>query len=172
MNESITSDVNIKDILKEEYDMLIISNETACQMNQEDIAYLKFAFKHATNLMLTGYRKIDLILSKKLFEITLKFLHKPFTEFQLIDMVEEELNRIQPLKLSSDQGVEVDVYGFSLQDDTPTFLELDERLVDVHTLDAVAVVPRHNVNFQGVHTLAQSNFLDRGNLAGSATMLK
>ena len=101
MNESITSDVNIKDILKEEYDMLIISNETACQMNQEDIAYLKFAFKHATNLMLTGYRKIDLILSKKLFEITLKFLHKPFTEFQLIDMVEEELNRIQPLKLRS-----------------------------------------------------------------------
>jgi Immune Mapped Protein 2 (IMP2) N-terminal domain len=73
---------------------------------------------------------------------------------------------------NSDQGVEVDVYGFSLQDDTPTFLDLDERLVDVHTLDAVAVVPRHNVNFQGVHTLAQSNFLDRGNLAGSATMLK
>jgi len=73
---------------------------------------------------------------------------------------------------NSDQGVEVDIYGFSLQHDTPTFLELDKGLVDMQTLDAVSVVPKHNVNFQGVHSLAQSNFLDRGNLAGAATILK
>jgi hypothetical protein len=51
-------------------------------------------------------------------------------------------------------------------------LALDEGLVDVQDVDAIAVVPKHNVNFQGLHSLLLGNFLDRGNLAGSATTLK
>eukprot|EP00542_Grammatophora_oceanica_P020993 CAMPEP_0194030448 /NCGR_PEP_ID=MMETSP0009_2-20130614/3929_1 /TAXON_ID=210454 /ORGANISM="Grammatophora oceanica, Strain CCMP 410" /LENGTH=171 /DNA_ID=CAMNT_0038670395 /DNA_START=267 /DNA_END=782 /DNA_ORIENTATION=+ len=70
---------------------------------------------------------------------------------------------------NAEQGVEVDVYA--LQDQTPVFLELDDALCEVSQFGAIAVVPKHNVNFQGVKTMAQTNFLDRGNLAGATTHL-
>jgi Immune Mapped Protein 2 (IMP2) N-terminal domain len=73
---------------------------------------------------------------------------------------------------NADQGVEVDVYGFSATDNCPTFLDLDEGLVDVVAFDAIAVVPKHNVNFQGLHSLDMNNFLERGNIAGATTMLR
>jgi hypothetical protein len=90
---------------------------------------------------------------------------------QFIKLAHQKKGRVIKFP-NSHQGVEVDVYGFSIKLDTPTFLALDEGLVDVQDVDAIAVVPKHNVNFQGLHSLLLGNFLDRGNLAGSATTLK
>jgi hypothetical protein len=70
---------------------------------------------------------------------------------------------------NAEQGVEVDIYGF--KNDQPFFLDLDEGLVDITEFNAVAVVPKHNVNFQGIKSLVMSNFLDRGNIAGATTLL-
>mmetsp|Transcript_35060 Transcript_35060/g.49784 ORF Transcript_35060/g.49784 Transcript_35060/m.49784 type:complete len:181 (-) Transcript_35060:136-678(-) len=72
---------------------------------------------------------------------------------------------------NAEKGVEVDVYAFKQSENQPFFLDLDQSLVDVCGFDAIAVVPRHNVNFQGVKTLALNNFLERGNLAGATTTL-
>jgi hypothetical protein len=44
------------------------------------------------------------------------------------------------------------------RNDRPVFLGLDEGLVDVSGFDAIAVTPKHNVNFQGLHTLDMNNF--------------
>lgn len=72
---------------------------------------------------------------------------------------------------NADQGVEVDIYAFRSSDNQPVFLDVDEGMVNVSEFDAVAVLPKHNVNFQGIHTLAMNNFLERGNIAGATTML-
>mmetsp|Transcript_20408 Transcript_20408/g.33793 ORF Transcript_20408/g.33793 Transcript_20408/m.33793 type:complete len:183 (-) Transcript_20408:194-742(-) len=72
---------------------------------------------------------------------------------------------------NADQGVEVDVYAFSQKDNQPVFLDLDEGLIDVNDFDAIAVTPKHNVNFQGIHTLVMQNFVERGNIAGASTIL-
>ena len=73
---------------------------------------------------------------------------------------------------NADQGVEVDIYAFKASDNCPVFLGLDEGLVDVGPFDAIAVIPMHSVNFQGIHTLDMNNFLDRGNIAGATTLLR
>ena len=73
---------------------------------------------------------------------------------------------------NAQQGVEVDVYGYSAADKCPVFLALDEGMVDVSSYDAIAVTPKHNVNFQGIRTLDMNNFLDRGNIAGASTLLR
>jgi hypothetical protein len=72
---------------------------------------------------------------------------------------------------NADQGVEVDIYAYSQSDCAPVFLDLDEGLVDVNSFDAIAVTPKHNVNFQGIHTLIMNNFVERGNIAGATTIL-
>lgn len=71
----------------------------------------------------------------------------------------------------ADQGVEVDVYGYTTQDQKPMKLELDEGLVDISGMDAVAVIPMHNPKFQGIKSLQLQTFLEWGNLAGASTTL-
>mmetsp|Transcript_27998 Transcript_27998/g.41343 ORF Transcript_27998/g.41343 Transcript_27998/m.41343 type:complete len:184 (-) Transcript_27998:122-673(-) len=72
---------------------------------------------------------------------------------------------------NSDQGVEVDIYGFRSLDNQPVYLDLDEGMVSVVEFDAVAVTPKHNDTFRGIKTLTMNNFLDRGNIVGASTML-
>lgn len=71
----------------------------------------------------------------------------------------------------ADQGVEVDVYGYTKKDQQPQMLQLDQGLVDVSEMDAVAVVPMHNPKFKGIHSLQAPTFLEWGNLAGASTTL-
>lgn len=72
---------------------------------------------------------------------------------------------------NSDQGVEVDIYGFRSLDNKPVYLDLDEGMVSVAEFDAVAVTPKFNDTFRGIKSLAMNNFLDRGNIVGASTML-
>jgi hypothetical protein len=69
-------------------------------------------------------------------------------------------------------GVEVDVYGYIASESRPVSLNLDADMVDVSSLDAVAVVPRHKHFLQGVKTMPASTFLEKGGIAGSSTTLK
>jgi hypothetical protein len=66
----------------------------------------------------------------------------------------------------------VDVYGYTNADQQPYFLNIDEGLVHVGELDAVAVIPMHNPKFKGIKTLQAPTFLEWGNLAGASTTLK
>jgi len=71
----------------------------------------------------------------------------------------------------ADQGVKVDVYGYTKSDQQPQKLDLDAGLVDVSAMDAVAVIPMHNPKFQGIKSLQEPTFLEWGNLAGASTTL-
>ena len=71
----------------------------------------------------------------------------------------------------ADQGVEVDVYGYTQANQHPEMLDLDAGLVDVSGLDAVAVIPKHNPKFQGIKSLQAPTFLEWGNLAGASTTM-
>jgi hypothetical protein len=72
---------------------------------------------------------------------------------------------------NADQGVEVDVYGYRSAEQQPQILRLDEGLVDVSELDAVAVIPKHNPKFQGIKSLQMSTFLEWGNVIGASTTM-
>jgi hypothetical protein len=72
---------------------------------------------------------------------------------------------------NADQGVEVDIYGYSQAEQQPQMLYLDEGLVDVSELDAVAVIPKHNPKFQGIKSLQVSTFLEWGSITGASTTL-
>jgi hypothetical protein len=72
---------------------------------------------------------------------------------------------------NADQGVEVDVYGYRSAEQQPQILQLDEGLVDVSELDAVAVIPKHNPKFQGIKSLQMSTFLEWGNVIGASTTM-
>ena len=69
------------------------------------------------------------------------------------------------------QGVEVDVVGYKTKEEKAYELDLDAGLLEVGELDAVAVVPKHNPTFHGIHTINKTNFLEMGQLAGAATTL-
>jgi len=69
------------------------------------------------------------------------------------------------------QGVPVDVYGYQNATQRPQLLDLESGLVPIAPWDAVAVVPRHAALFQGVKSMAPSNFLELGNLAGASTTM-
>lgn len=69
------------------------------------------------------------------------------------------------------QGVPVDVYGYQNAAQRPQALALESGLVDVTPWDAIAVVPRHAAFLKGVKSMAPSNFLELGNLAGAATTM-
>mmetsp|Transcript_45058 Transcript_45058/g.109565 ORF Transcript_45058/g.109565 Transcript_45058/m.109565 type:complete len:225 (-) Transcript_45058:203-877(-) len=69
------------------------------------------------------------------------------------------------------QGVEVDVVGYKTKEEKAYELDLDVGLLEVGELDAVAVVPKHNPTFHGIHTINKTNFLEMGQLAGAATTL-
>jgi hypothetical protein len=68
--------------------------------------------------------------------------------------------------------VEVDVYGYTNEDQQPIFLNIDEGLVDVSGIDAVAVIPMHNPKFKGIKTVQASTFLEWGNIVGASTTMK
>ncbi len=69
------------------------------------------------------------------------------------------------------QSVPVDVYGYTKTSKQPMILPLDEGLVDINDIDAVAVLPRHNSQFRGIKTMDIQTFLEMGNIAGAATLL-
>jgi hypothetical protein len=69
------------------------------------------------------------------------------------------------------QGVEVDVVGYKTAEEKAYELDLDAGLLEVGGLDAVAVVPKHNPTFHGIHTINKTNFIEMGQLAGAATTL-
>ena len=72
---------------------------------------------------------------------------------------------------NSEQGVEVDVVGYKTKDEQAFELDLDAGLIEVGVFDAIAVVPKHNTTYNGIHTINKNNFIEMGNLAGSATTL-
>ena len=67
------------------------------------------------------------------------------------------------------QSVPVDVYGY--REKTPVLLPLETGLIDISELEAVAVMPRHHEFLKGVKSIIINNFLEMGNLAGSATKI-
>lgn len=68
-----------------------------------------------------------------------------------------------------EQGLKVDVYGY--QDGRVSYLDMDDKLLNVGDLEAVAVVPEGNDRFKGVHALTRTVFLDNGNFEGSSMLL-
>jgi len=77
----------------------------------------------------------------------------------------------QAIQFTAEQGVPVDVYGYQNATQRPQLLDLESGLVPLAPWDAVAVVPRHAALFQGVKSMAPSNFLELGNLAGASTTM-
>jgi hypothetical protein len=67
--------------------------------------------------------------------------------------------------------VEVDVIGYKAKEEKAYELDLDAGLIEVGIFDAIAVVPKHNSTFHGVHTIPNNAFLEMGQLAGAATTL-
>jgi len=63
------------------------------------------------------------------------------------------------------------VIGYKTSEEKAYELDLDAGLIEVGVFDAIAVVPKHNPTFHGVHTIVKNSFLEMGQLAGSATTL-
>ena len=76
-----------------------------------------------------------------------------------------------PTSANSEQGVEVDIYGYKNSEEKACELDLDASLVEVGALDAVAVVPKHNTTFRGIHNMPQQLFVESGNKSGAATTM-
>ena len=70
---------------------------------------------------------------------------------------------------NSEQGVEVDVYGYKNNEEKAYDLDLDAGLIEVGPLDAVAVVPKHNTTLRGIHKMPSQLFVESGNSCGAAT---
>lgn len=68
-------------------------------------------------------------------------------------------------------AMKVDIYGFSAKDGV-SYLDMDDKLVDVSKLDAVAVVPKENDRFKGVKGLTEIGFLELGQLEGASLKLR
>ena len=76
-----------------------------------------------------------------------------------------------PTVANSEQGVEVDIFGYKNSEEQACELDLDAGLVEVGQLDAVAVVPKHNTTFRGIHNMPQQLFVESGNKSGAATTM-
>ena len=76
-----------------------------------------------------------------------------------------------PIVANSEQGVEVDVYGYKNKEEKACELDLDAGLIEVGPLDAIAVVPKHNTTFRGIHNMPQQLFVESGNKNGAATTI-
>lgn len=70
---------------------------------------------------------------------------------------------------NSEQGVEVDVYGFQNNGEKACDLDLDAGLIEVGALDAVAAVPKHNTALRGIQKIPLQLFLESGNKSGAST---
>jgi hypothetical protein len=89
---------------------------------------------------------------------------------QFIKLAKQRDGKVIKFTLAQ-QSVPVDVYGYTKTSTQPMLLPLDEGLVDVVDLHAVAVLPKHNSQFQGIKTMEIQSFLELGNIAGAATLL-
>jgi hypothetical protein len=69
------------------------------------------------------------------------------------------------------QGVAVDVYGYKQAQNQPELLPLERGMTDLSNYDGIAVMPKHHEFLKGVKSIAVSNFLELGNLAGATTTL-
>jgi hypothetical protein len=76
-----------------------------------------------------------------------------------------------PVSANSEQGVEVDVFGYKNEEEKACELDLDAGLIEVGQLDAISVLPKHNNTFQGIHNMPSQLFLESGNQCGAATTL-
>jgi len=72
---------------------------------------------------------------------------------------------------NSEQGVEVDIFGYKNKEEKACELDLDAGLVEVGALDAVAVLPKHNTTFRGIHNMPAQIFVESGNKNGAATTM-
>jgi hypothetical protein len=72
---------------------------------------------------------------------------------------------------NSEQGVEVDIFGYKNDEEKALELDLDAGLVEVAPLDAVAVVPKYNTTFHGIHNMPPLLFLESGNKSGASTTM-
>lgn len=68
-----------------------------------------------------------------------------------------------------EQGINIDVYGYA--DGRIIFLDLDDKMLDVGHLEAVAVVPAGNEQFRGIHAMPAVVFLEIGHREGASMRL-
>lgn len=72
---------------------------------------------------------------------------------------------------NSKQGVEVDVFGYKTDEEKAFELNLDAGLIEVGSLDALSVVPKHNTTFHGIHKMPLQLFVESGNNCGASTTI-
>jgi hypothetical protein len=72
---------------------------------------------------------------------------------------------------NSEQGVEVDVIGYKSEEERAYELDLDAGLIEVGKFDAIAVVPKHNTAYHGIHKISHNFFIESGLQYGEATTL-
>lgn len=88
---------------------------------------------------------------------------------QFIQLARQLSGRVKKISHPQQQHVKVDIYGYAKG--KVWLLDMDDKLVDVSDLEAVAVVPHENDRFQGVHALTCLAFLEQGNLEGASIRL-
>lgn len=81
------------------------------------------------------------------------------------------LTKFPASKTKHNMGIEVDIYGYEKGKVFPLDTDDGHKLVDVSSLEAVAVVPHNNDRFIGVHALTAMAFLEYGNLEGASLRL-
>lgn len=69
------------------------------------------------------------------------------------------------------QGIPVDVYAYHQATNSCRLLDLEAELTEMKDINAVAVMARDHEFLKGVKTIAMSNFLELGNLAGASTII-
>ena len=92
---------------------------------------------------------------------------------QFIKMAKQMNGYVIKFPITSAQGgVEVDLVGYKKSDQQPFELNLDDGLVEVNEIDAIAAIPKHNSTYKGVKSVVLSNFLEMGNLAGASMKME
>ena len=89
---------------------------------------------------------------------------------QFIKLAKQKQARVIQFTPPDGQFVPVDVYAMDANNATVQ-LDLKEGLASVDDYVAVAVMAQHHAFLRGVKTLAPSNFLELGNLAGASTRM-
>lgn len=69
------------------------------------------------------------------------------------------------------QGVEVGVIGYISDEEKAYELDLDAGLIEIDAFDGMAVVPKHNTTYHGIHCLPSNMFIESGQKAGAASIL-
>uniref|UniRef100_A0A6S9HU23 Immune mapped protein 2 N-terminal domain-containing protein n=1 Tax=Ditylum brightwellii TaxID=49249 RepID=A0A6S9HU23_9STRA len=75
------------------------------------------------------------------------------------------------IKFPDKGGVEVDLYGYCGTEHKMKPLDLDDGLVDISTLEAVACLPKHNSAYEGLKNCDRLLFMQKGSTFGAATDL-